>query len=206
MIVCVHGRGLWPEGGCPMKILIVLATCLLTTSPALALLDYSPNSLGCYFDNDGNYLCFAPTPGAPFNVYFILANPDVENLGGFEFGWRCEPEIVPAPFVLNSVLPPGAINSGGHRQPHRAARSGVSHGTRDCSPVGPTLGPGPHSSQHLRDDWPVDPDVDPGPSHLSRFRSSRRHSPYEFLPVARRRTGGLVVCSEIFVPRPDHFR
>jgi hypothetical protein len=95
-----------------MRVITALFVFVLTANSAFALLDDGTSSLGCYFDNDGNTICFVPAPATPFNMYFILANPDVENLGGFEFGWRCEPEVVPPFYVLEVTLPPSATNHG----------------------------------------------------------------------------------------------
>lgn len=95
-----------------MKALALLVICILCAGPAFAIIDDDINSLGAYFDSSGDVYCFAPTPATPFNVYWILAHPVAANLGGYEFAWAYSPEIVPAPFVLGTVLPPGALNLG----------------------------------------------------------------------------------------------
>ncbi len=95
-----------------MKRIVALFAICLGASTSFALIDDGINSLGAYFDADGNINCLAPTPGQPFNLYWILANPVVENLGGFEFAWAFAPEVVPAPFILNAFIPPNALNIG----------------------------------------------------------------------------------------------
>jgi hypothetical protein len=95
-----------------MKKFLVLLTMCLWASSSFALLDDGVNSLGAYFDVNGDVNCFAPTPATPFNVYWILANPAVANLGGFEFAWAFSPEVVPAPFILGATLPASALNIG----------------------------------------------------------------------------------------------
>jgi hypothetical protein len=90
---------------------IVVAVCLGAGS-ASAIIDDDINSLGAYFENAGNVYCFTPTPFTPFNLYWILAHPIADNLGGYEFAWGYSPDIVPAPFVLGSTLPPDALNIG----------------------------------------------------------------------------------------------
>lgn len=95
-----------------MKRIVALFAICLWAGTSFALLDDGTNSLGAYFDADGNVNCFAPAPATPFNVYWILANPVAENLGGFEFAWAFAPEVVPAPFILSVTLPPSALNIG----------------------------------------------------------------------------------------------
>ncbi len=94
------------------KLLLTLSLVAMMAGSAFAIVDDGVSSLGMYFDNAGNTNCFAPTPGAPFNVYFIMANPAVANMGGFEFAWRFNPPVVPEPFILGTTLPPQALNIG----------------------------------------------------------------------------------------------
>ncbi len=94
-----------------MKKFAILLALSMIASSAFAIMDDGISSLGVYFDNTGNINCFAPTPGVPFNVYFIVANPAVANMGGFEFAWRFAPPVVPAP------VHPG----------HHAAAAGAEH-------------------------------------------------------------------------------
>ncbi len=95
-----------------MKALALLVICILCTGPVFAIVDDDINSLGAYFDDDGNVWCMTPSPAVPFNLYWILAHPIAENLGGYEFAWAYSPDIVPAPFVLGVTLPPDALNIG----------------------------------------------------------------------------------------------
>jgi hypothetical protein len=89
-----------------------IAVCLLV-QPAVALLDDGQDSLGCYFDDQGNSNCFDPTPGVPFSLYFILASPNYDWIGGYDFGWRFDPPMDPEPSILGLVLPPTSLNIGG---------------------------------------------------------------------------------------------
>jgi hypothetical protein len=95
-----------------MKKFAILLALSLVASSAFAIMDDGTSSLGIYFDNTGDINCFAPAAAVPFNAYFIMANPDVANMGGYEFAWRFSPEIVPAPFVLSATFPAGALNIG----------------------------------------------------------------------------------------------
>ncbi len=95
-----------------MKKFAILLALSMIASSAFAIVDDGDSSLGIYFDNAGEINCFAPAAAVPFNVYFIMANPEVANMGGFEFGWRFSPEVVPAPFILGTTLPPQALNIG----------------------------------------------------------------------------------------------
>ena len=48
----------------------------------------------------------------PIDMYFVLAHPQVEKLGGVEFGWAFSPAVAPAPVVLGLTLPPNSLNIG----------------------------------------------------------------------------------------------
>lgn len=95
-----------------MKKFAILLALSMIASSAFAIMDDGDSSLGIYFNPSGDANCFAPAPAVPFNVYFIMANPSVANMGGFEFAWRFSPEVVPAPFILGTTLPPQALNIG----------------------------------------------------------------------------------------------
>jgi hypothetical protein len=45
-----------------------------------------------------------------YNMYFIVANPTVANMGGFEFAWRFAPAA--APVIMSTTLPAQALNIG----------------------------------------------------------------------------------------------
>ena len=92
------------------KLISVLTLSLLVASSAFAIIDDGTSSLGAYSDTDGDSNCFTVTPNVPFNVYWVFANPDIANLGGFEFAWRFEPN--PTHFVLSTTMPAGALNIG----------------------------------------------------------------------------------------------
>ncbi len=94
------------------KLLLALSLVAMMAGSAFAIMDDGDSSLGVYFNATGDVNCFVPTPATPFNVYFIMANPGVQNMGGFEFGWRFSPAVVPAPFILGTTLPPQALNIG----------------------------------------------------------------------------------------------
>jgi hypothetical protein len=93
------------------KLLLALSLVAMMAGSAFAFLDDGVNSLGVYFDSPVfEQSCFTPTAFVPFNVYFVLANPEFNNLGGFEFGWRFEPLLTG--FILATNLPSGALNIG----------------------------------------------------------------------------------------------
>jgi hypothetical protein len=94
------------------KLLLALSLVAMMAASASAVVDHGTSSLGVYFNPGADVNCFAPTPATPFNVYFIMANPAVGNMGGFEFGWRFSPAVVPAPFILSTTLPAQALNIG----------------------------------------------------------------------------------------------
>jgi hypothetical protein len=94
------------------KLLLALSLVAMMAASASAIVDNGTSSLGVYFNNTGDINCFAPTPATPFNAYFIMASPAVQNMGGFEFAWRFSPAVVPAPFILATTLPAQALNIG----------------------------------------------------------------------------------------------
>jgi hypothetical protein len=93
------------------KTALVLALSLVASS-AFALVDQDNSSFGIYFDNAGDLNCGAPAPFTPFNLYFIIANPEVQNMGGFEFQWRLNPQPAAQPIISSFTLPPNALNIG----------------------------------------------------------------------------------------------
>jgi hypothetical protein len=95
-----------------VKTLLIAALVVLVVPTASALIDDGEDSLGIYFDAEGDVTCFDPTPGEPFTVYFILVHPQEHCIGGFEFSWRFEPPLDPAPAIYDLVLPPNSLNIG----------------------------------------------------------------------------------------------
>jgi hypothetical protein len=93
------------------KVAILLALSMIAGS-AFALVDDGNSSFGIYFDNSGDTNCGAPAPFVPFNLYFIVANPQVQNMGGFEFSWRFDPAPAAQPIITAFTLPPQALNIG----------------------------------------------------------------------------------------------
>lgn len=96
--------------------MIVLAAVLLASLPgvsATASTEVAANCLGAYFDGAGRTTCLVPTPYEPFTVYWVLTDPAVATLGGYEFAWMIVPSPEITPFILEMVLPEGAINAGG---------------------------------------------------------------------------------------------
>ncbi len=96
-----------------MRTVLAILMIGLVASPALAILDDGINSLGVYFDSDGNIDCLdPPTLFVTHNMYFIVAHPTPANLSGYEFAWRFDPPIEASAIVMETVLPPGAMNIG----------------------------------------------------------------------------------------------
>jgi hypothetical protein len=92
------------------KLISVLTLALMVASSAFAIVDDGTSSLGAYSDMNGDSNCFTVAANTPFNLYWIMANSDVQNLGGFEFAWRFEPTLTH--FILATTLPAGALNIG----------------------------------------------------------------------------------------------
>jgi hypothetical protein len=93
-------------------IYTVLAALALavSASSAFALLDDTVDALGIFFDQglyDEN--CIEVVDGEPFDVYFVLGHCQL-GVRGFEFAWRMEP--APSVTILNTTLPPRAVNLG----------------------------------------------------------------------------------------------
>jgi hypothetical protein len=93
------------------KYLTLLMICLWSTT-SFALIDDGINSLGAYFDPAGDVNCLAPAPFVQFSIYWILANPVVASLGGFEFAWAFSPAPAAAPIIIGTTLPINALNIG----------------------------------------------------------------------------------------------
>jgi hypothetical protein len=98
-----------------MRISICWLFALVLGAPAYAIDDFGENSLGVYFDYPPCH-CVGPTTpiqaNVPFDMYFVVANPVVDVMGGFEFAWAFDPVVTPAPVILDVTLPPIALNIG----------------------------------------------------------------------------------------------
>jgi len=70
--------------------------------------DGEPDCLGIYFD-DGTWdeNCIEPMIAVPFTMYWVLKDVSAAEIGGFDFGWRPDPEFGPEIFILQTSLPPG---------------------------------------------------------------------------------------------------
>jgi len=93
-----------------MKILIVVALTLLPLVAAQADFD-DPNALGLFF-SDTEFTDVTngiTTPGAPFNAYVVVLNPEVEAIGGYEVGISITDPTV---FVLSAGGPEKWANAG----------------------------------------------------------------------------------------------
>jgi hypothetical protein len=91
------------------KLVVLLAVSLMATS-AFALLDPDANSLGVYFDTNGDVTSIAPAlgfPPPPYQMYLILANPTFAAVNGFE----CTLEVTGgAHVIVGTVFPNAGIN------------------------------------------------------------------------------------------------
>jgi hypothetical protein len=79
---------------------------LLVAGSTPVLAQDGPNTLGAYFDAEGQLDCAHPAPNVPFDLYWILTDPEAEAVLEFEFAWAYEPEIAPEPLIIACVLPP----------------------------------------------------------------------------------------------------
>jgi len=68
-----------------VKILLVVALTLLPVVAAQADFD-DPNVMGMFFSDTefSDSTNGIDTPGAPFNAYIVVLNPEVETIGGYE--------------------------------------------------------------------------------------------------------------------------
>lgn len=98
-----------------MKIVFTVLTVSFFAGSAFACVDEGINSLGAYFDADGNVNCFVPAPFQVFDLYWILANPEGENLTSFEFEWAFSPAVMP--MISYVTLPPNSLNVGTNFHP-----------------------------------------------------------------------------------------
>lgn len=97
-----------------MRHLLVTAVFLLLASPALAACEGVENGLGAYFDQDGYAQnCGEPSGESMFSLYFVLRQPTLPEIRGFEFAWRLSPSPAGLVFV-GSVLPPCAESWDSH--------------------------------------------------------------------------------------------
>lgn len=93
-----------------MKKMIFLLLSLLVASSAFAVMDEDPNTLGMYFDMNANSNCVQGI--APYNsvdMYVILTNPEMPSVGGFEFGYTVDGNVI----VLTTVFSGQALDVGG---------------------------------------------------------------------------------------------
>ncbi len=99
-----------------MRTTTLVCVLICHTTLAFAIADDSENSLGAYFDVP-TCNCVGPEGGVPIGIptevtlYFVLANPTVASLGGFEFAWT----FYGAPVtydILETTLPPDSMNIG----------------------------------------------------------------------------------------------
>jgi hypothetical protein len=79
--------------------------CALAT-PALAVVDPTPDTIGIYFDLDADQNSLIVPPSVPFSAYAILTNPTEAQVSAFELSYRVEiaPAMTPYFFRLNLVV------------------------------------------------------------------------------------------------------
>ena len=83
-----------------MRFLASVLLVVLTTGPAVAGLDPATDSIGIYFDPDGNTNCTTAAPFEPFPAYLVLMNP-----AGPTNGFECSVAVTGVPhFFLSTVL------------------------------------------------------------------------------------------------------
>lgn len=88
-----------------MRHLLVTAATLALASPVLAVCDGVENGLGAYFDQDGYAQnCNEPAVASLFSLYFVLRQPTLPEVRGFEFAWRLAPSPAGLAFV-GAVMP-----------------------------------------------------------------------------------------------------
>lgn len=83
-----------------MRFLASVLLVVLMTGPAVAGLDPATDSIGIYFDPDGNINCTTAAPFEPFPAYLVLMNP-----AGPTNGFECSVAVTGVPhFFLSTVL------------------------------------------------------------------------------------------------------
>lgn len=85
-----------------MKNLVSLLVLVLFVSPSFAGLDPDYDSLGIYFDMDGNVNCTTVAAFLPFPAYLILMNP-----AGPTSGFECSVSITGAQHIVLSTVMDG---------------------------------------------------------------------------------------------------
>jgi len=93
-----------------MKNILLVTLLLLPLAPALADFD-DPNVMGMFFSGTefSDATTGIHTPGAPFNAYIVVLNPEVEAIGGYEVGISISDPTV---FVLSTMGPDKWANEG----------------------------------------------------------------------------------------------
>jgi hypothetical protein len=84
--------------------LAVVLSIAAGSTPALA--QDGPNTLGAYFDAEGQLACAHPVPNLVYDLYWILTNAEADTLFEFEFAWAYDPEITPEPLAISLTVPP----------------------------------------------------------------------------------------------------
>jgi hypothetical protein len=94
-----------------MKKLLVLVLTMVMATSAFAVIDDDPNSVGIYFDLNADTVRLGNVgPNSQVPVYFILTNPEIEELNGFELSYSVEGGSY---FALSHVFEnPQALNIG----------------------------------------------------------------------------------------------
>ncbi|PID78762.1 hypothetical protein CSA17_06090 [bacterium DOLJORAL78_65_58] len=92
-----------------MKKLVFLLMAILVAGSAFAVVDTDTNSMGFYFDEEGNMPTIeVPNPYTPITGYILIANPDFGLLNAFEVGM-----ILDGPYIaLEVTLPVPGLNIG----------------------------------------------------------------------------------------------
>lgn len=68
------------------KTLMLLMAAMLVASSAFAILDSAPDNIGLYFDTNADVVCTTAAFIDHVPAYFILTNPTLPQIRGFEVG------------------------------------------------------------------------------------------------------------------------
>lgn len=89
-----------------MRNWATLLLAVLAVSAAMAGVDPDTDSMGIYFDTQGNQVCRDEPMFTPFNVYLLLSNPSAPVCA-----FECTVRIVGAPyFLLSTDLPVDCVD------------------------------------------------------------------------------------------------
>ncbi len=101
------------------KILWLTAMVILVgmmVQQAEAIIEPTPDMIGVYFDADANFVDVSVAPYTAFTAYFLLTNPLLTEIQGYEFGYHVDIDPINESFWVRTGywFPSGIIIVGGN--------------------------------------------------------------------------------------------